>query len=110
MGMGSGKRVLKTDYAGKIRINWDKVAQLKTDDPLLLRAQNLLVGYQARLVPATEPGKVATLPAGATSASSDELALADIQRIGRPHPLYTDWSFEGGVNMAMDVALCQNQL
>ena len=101
--MDGGKLVLKTEYAGEIRIDWDKVAQLQTDDPMLLRAKDLPADYQARLVAPTQAGTVAAVPAGeAASVSSNEVALGDIQRIVRPHAFLRDWSFDGGVDVAMD--------
>jgi len=102
--MDGGTLVLKTDYAGEIRISWDKVAQLQTNDPMLVRAKGLPAGYEARLTSGSGPESVAALqPDGATAqAGTDQVALADIERIVRPNAFLRDWSFEGGIDLAMD--------
>jgi len=101
--MDSGTLVLKTDYAGEIRIDWNKVAQLQTNDPMMLRAKGLPGGYEARLASTGQPGSLATLqPDGAAEGEDpDQVALADIQRIVRPHAFLRDWSFKGGIDLAM---------
>lgn len=102
--MDSGTLVLKTDYAGEIRINWNKVAQLQTDDRMLLRAKGLPNGYEARLAPAGPPGRSAGLQHddAIEEEGSHQVALADIERLVRPHAFLRDWSFEGGIDVAMN--------
>lgn len=100
--MDSGTLVLNTDYAGEIRVSWDKVAQLQTDDPMLLRAQGLPAGYEARLAPTERPGSVAAVTSDDGAANSTQMELVNIERIVRPHAFLRDWSFEGGIDVAMD--------
>ena len=102
--MEGGKLVLSTDYAGEVRIAWDKVAQIQTDDPMLMRAKGLPKEHEARLVSTGQIGSISAVPPiGAdAAASSDELALADIQRLVRPNAFMRDWSYEGGVDVALD--------
>ena len=100
--MDGGKLVLKTEYAGEIRINWDQVAQLETADPMLLRGKNLPAGYEARLAAAAQPGAAAALPVNGATAPQNDVALADITRIVRPRPFLREWVFQGGADVAMD--------
>lgn len=105
--MDSGTLVLSTDYAGEIRIAWDKVAQLQTDDPMLMRAKGLPSGYEARLASTGQLGNTAALqPTVGTevAAAPGEVALADIERLVRPHAhvFMRDWSFDGGVDLALN--------
>lgn len=110
--MDSGKLVLSTDYAGEIRIAWNKVAQLQTDDPMVLNGKGLPKGYEARLLAAGQPGNTATLqPADTTQASKDgtqveppvqQVRLAHIDRLVRPNAFMRDWSFDGGVDLALN--------
>jgi len=103
--MDGGTLVLSTEYAGEIRIAWDKVAQLQTDDPMLMRTKALSSEYEARLSSTGQLGTITVLkPAAGTdiAASADEVALADIERLVRPHAFLRDWSFEGGMDVALD--------
>lgn len=136
--MDAGALVLSTDYAGEIRIAWNKVAQLLTDNPMMLRGKGLPKGYEARLVAAGQLENTATLqptgkaqasaasqpttsgvaqahtvilqPTGATEAStaptqsepSRQVPLADIGRLVRPNAFLRDWSFDGGVDLALN--------
>jgi hypothetical protein len=59
--MDAGTLVLKTEYAGEIRINWDKVAQLQTNDPMRLRAKGFPAGYEARLTSSGQPGVIVVM-------------------------------------------------
>ena len=101
--MDGGTLVLKTDYAGEIRISWSKVAQLQTNDPMLLRAKGLPPGHEARLASTGQPGSLAVLqPDDATEVGdATQVALADVDRIVRPHAFLRDWSFKGNVDLAM---------
>lgn len=97
--------MLSTDYAGEIRISWDKVAQLQTDDPMLMRAKGLPSEYEARLASTDQLGSIAAVQStGATGAAStsEEVALADIQRLVRPNAFLRDWHYEGGIDLALD--------
>lgn len=124
--MDAGTLVLSTDYAGEIRIAWNKVAQLQTDDPMMLRGKGLPKDYEARLVAAGQPENAATLqpaatsvaqasiatlqPTGTTEAGTDttqgepsrQVPLADIDRLVRPNAFLRDWSFDGGVDLALN--------
>ena len=96
--LDNGKLLLKTDYAGTVRLDWDKVRELETEDPLLLQTPGLPINYQARLEPAGEDGKVVL----AGNDQRREMALAQLDRIVRPHPFLGDWSFSGTVDLAGD--------
>lgn len=103
----SGKLVLKTDYAGEIRIDWDQVAQLETDDPLLVRAPGLPADFQARLAATNRPGEVVPMVPSASPVMTDApapLALNDIERIVRPHPFLREWVLSGGLDVALDAS------
>lgn len=95
--MDAGTLVLSTDYAGEIRIAWNKVAQLQTDDPMMLRGKGLPKGYEARLVAAGQPA-TATIQ----GEPSRQVPLADIDRLVRPNAFLRDWSFDGGVDLALN--------
>jgi len=108
--MDGGTLVLNTDYAGEVRISWDKVAQLQTSDTMLMRAKGLSAEYEARLASSGQPGSVAALkPEEAMDASGpDQIALADIERMVRPQAFLRDWSFEGGIDLALDATHASN--
>src|SRR5690606_40638082 len=73
--MDGGRLILDTDYAGEIRIKWEQIAELQTNDPVLLRAKGLPAGYEARLVSVGQPGNVAAWP---PDSDADEAARDDL--------------------------------
>lgn len=104
--MDGGTLVLNTEYAGEIRIDWNKVAQLQTDDPMLMRAKGLHSEYEARLASTGQLGSTAIQPVAGTEAGAraDNVALSDIERLVRPNAFMRDWNFEGGVDLALDAS------
>ena len=106
--MDSGTLVLKTDYAGEIRIAWDQVEQIETDDPLLLKAEQLPDGFEGRLVSAQGVGKVGVVAQDGLEPASD-VPLEDVQRIVRPNAVLREWSIKGGVDLAMDATHSSNK-
>lgn len=113
--MDAGTLVLKTDYAGEVRIAWKQVARLETKDPLALRAAGLPEDYQARLLSSGQDGKVLSVAPGVrlpeqvgvqeetqAAVAPREIELADIRRIVRPHPFLQDWSLAGSLDVALD--------
>lgn len=94
--------ILETDYAGEIRIDWEKVKKLRIDNPMLLEAKNLPADYLGRLEIASQPGRLATAVPAEAAEPSREVALADIQRIARPDPYAGRWHFEGELDVALD--------
>lgn len=96
--LDGGKLLLETDYGGTIALQWDKVRELETDEPMQFRMPDLPVDYQARLETSGEAGKVIL----AGSDQRREMALAELDSIVRPHPFLGDWSFGGTVDLAGD--------
>lgn len=115
--LDAGTLVLKTEYAGEVRIKWDQVARLETQDSLLLRAPGLPRDFQARLAPAGQAGRAVAIraedapphPSAAPAQTAQaevtapsEIELAQMQRIVRPHPFLSTWLFKGGLDVALD--------
>lgn len=99
--LDAGTLLLKTSYAGEIRIGWKHVVQIETDDPLVLRAPGLPDGYQARLAATQGQGVVQVVPAPGEAAVAP-LAMAQVERLVRPHPVLRDWVFQGSLDLALD--------
>lgn len=102
--MDAGKLVLETGYAGEITIKWNQVAQIETDDPMVLRMPGLPIDYEARLEPTDEPGMAQSVEGW----KKYEVALDDIERIVRPHPLLGDWSLDGSFDLAGNITRATN--
>lgn len=103
--LDAGTLLLKTSYAGEIRIAWKHVVQIETDDPLVLHAPGLPAGYQARLLPATRDGQalqLAATPESSEAPAPQPIALDQVERLVRPHPVLRDWVFKGNADLALD--------
>lgn len=103
--LDGGKLLLNTAYAGEIRLDWKHVTQIETDDPLVLRAPGLPAGYRARLLPASQEGQalqLAAAPETPEAAAAQPIALSQVERLVRPHPVLRDWVFKGNADLALD--------
>ena len=91
--MGQGKLLFKTGYAGEIKIKWDQVAKLTTDEPF-----EVSLGENK-----TFKGKLTTSASGDLEVKPDEgappppLKLAQVKTMTRPKPPAT-WDYTGNIN------------
>ena len=91
--MSLGKLVFKTSYAGEIKIKWDQVAKLTTEQPLeaYLRNEQTLIGK----IVAAEDGTLVFHPADGSP--SVPVPLAQVKTLERPKPP-AGWEFGGNVS------------
>lgn len=120
--LDGGTLVLKTSYAGELRIAWSQVVQLSTEEPVLVRAPGVPIGYHARLDSTGEAGAAilvaeanghaqgdsgsaqagTAMQTPATATVESPVVLGKVERIVRPHPVLRDWTFQGTVDLALD--------
>ncbi len=91
--LAQGTLVFKTGYAGKIKIKWDQVAKLTTEEPF-----EVSMGKEK-----TFKGKLSTSKSGDLEIEPEEgsppppVKLAQIKTMSRPKPP-PSWDFSGNVN------------
>lgn len=94
--LDSGKLLLKTPYAGTIKIDWDQVATLESDNQLLVKMNRNKTERAQKLTP-SDSGQVIL----ENDSGPQQTPLARVDQIQPPKPLVEDlvWSGRGGAAM-----------
>lgn len=95
--LDGGKLMLKTQYAGRVLIDWKDIDTLSSDKPLMLRRSGLDSESSQQLQAAT-PGRVTVVGAG-----RETVALASISRLVPPRALLKDRLWEGNLDAKLDL-------
>ena len=92
-----GKLALRTQYAGRVLIDWKDIDTLSADKPLMLRRHGLDSEQSERLKPAGQ-GMVRLV-----NGHEQVVALAEISRLVPPRPLLRDRVWEGNLDAKLDM-------
>ena len=95
--LDNGKLLLKTNYAGTITLNIEKIATLETDQALLVKMNTFSTESSKALQPA--PDGSVTLINGDTPKT---IALTDIQQLMKPKPIIEDLRWKGNISFSAD--------
>ncbi|MWV11599.1 DUF481 domain-containing protein [Pseudomonas sp. R-28-1W-6] len=95
--LDGGKLALKTQYAGRVLIDWKDIDTLRSDKPLLLR-RNGLDSQHSQQLQAAGAGLVTVVDGG-----RETLPLASITRLVPPRPLLQDRLWEGNLDAKLDL-------
>lgn len=95
--LDGGKLVLKTQYAGRVLIDWKDIETLSADKPLMLRRQGFDSEQSERLKPAG-PGQVRLV-----NGSEQVVPMAEIDRLVPPRPVLKDRIWEGNLDAKLDM-------
>ena len=87
--MSGGALLLKTGYAGQVKIDWDQVQSLASEKPLSLQTED------KRML----KGVAQKAEGGALSLGGQKLALAEVSALNPPDK--SRWRFSGGVNAGL---------
>ena len=87
--MSEGSLLLKTKYAGQIKIAWDQVQNLASEKPLCAKTRDK--GLVKGVAQKSAQGEMAL--------GGQKVALAEISALNPPDE--TRWRFSGGVNLGM---------
>ena len=95
--LDGGKLALKTEYAGRVLIDWKDIATLASDKPLMLRRTGLDSESGLRLEAAGK-GMV-----GVVNGHRETVPLASINRLVPPRTLLRDRIWEGNLDAKLDM-------
>lgn len=99
-----GKLLLKTDYAGGVTLDMQKIATLESDQELLIK-QDDFTGERAKSLRPSEEGKVILVNGEAPKV----VELASISQMLPPKPLVQDLTWTGNVDFSADYKRAENQ-
>jgi hypothetical protein len=95
--LDGGKLLLKTQYAGRVLIDWEDVNTLSAEQPLLVKRSGFAEQHSQRLQ-AAEPGQVQVL-----NGQSQTVALSEIKQLVPPRPLINDLVWEGNLDAKLEL-------
>jgi hypothetical protein len=95
--LDGGKLLLKTQYAGRVLIDWEDVNTLSAEQPLLVKRSGF-AGQHSQRLQAAEPGQVQVL-----NGQSQTVALSEIKQLVPPRPLINDLVWEGNLDAKLEL-------
>jgi hypothetical protein len=95
--LDGGKLALKTEYAGRVLIDWKDIDTLRSDKPLMLRRVGL-DSESSEGLQAAGPGLVTVV-----GSRRETVPLASIDRLVPPRPLLKDRLWEGNLDAKLDL-------
>lgn len=95
--LDGGKLALKTQYAGRVLIDWQDINTLSSEQPLLVKRSGF-EGQHSQRLEAAQPGQVQVL-----NGQKQIVALSDISQLVPPRPLISDFVWEGNLDAKLDL-------